>query len=675
MREQHETGRGLPWSRAIVAGMWCLLAAGAGTAGAQAPDLSKLSIEDLINVEITTASRKEQALSRTAAAVYVITDEDIRRSGARAIPDLLRMVPGFSVAGVDASAWAVSARGFNSFYANKLLVLVDGRSVYTPLFAGVNWDMLGLPLTDIQRIEVVRGPGGSLWGANAVNGVVNIITKSAEATQGGLATASLGGPLGNGGMLRYGGRLGAHARYRVFGRYATAGTNRTVRGFDKADDAGVGQGGIRVDWTQGIDEVSVQASVQDGQNDHVRAKVLLVEPWSTFARFRNTFTEGNTGVRWTRTPSSRLDTQVQASYSGYTRAIEYGRSSPLFTEDWQVADVEARQRRLIGRRHEVVAGVGYRFWTVSLGNTRELSFLPPVQRQHLGAAFVQHELTLGTGVHVTSGLKVERNSFTGFEHQPNLRVVWNPVRTHAVWASASRAVRTPSISDRSVSIPAFASAGPQGMPVVGLFQGSPSATAELLHAYEAGYRAQFGRVFADIAAFANRYHTLMGTRALAPTGGLVNGRPAIVVPVLVGNASGGRARGVELSANWAPAAWWRLGGSWAGFAFDPDASAVNGADVIQARSPAHQLTARSYVDLPRRGELSVFAVRVGSPAPEVPAYTSLTLRTSWPVTRTIELALGVENLLHDDVVEFNDPTGFESSRVRTGVFGDLSWRF
>ncbi|MBI4885715.1 MAG: TonB-dependent receptor [Acidobacteria bacterium] len=658
--------------RVWVVALWCVLAAGAGRAGAQVPDLSTLSLEDLMKLEITTASRKEQPLSRTAAAVYVITDEDIRRLGARTIPDLLRLVPGFNVAQIDAGAWAVSARGFNSFYANKLLVLVDGRSVYTPLFGGVNWDMQSVPLSDVQRIEVVRGPGGSLWGTNAVNGVVNIITKSAEATQGGLARAVVGGPRGNVGVVRYGGRAGERTLYRVFGRYATSATGLPVQGFDDPDHAGVGQGGVRLDWTRGADDVSIQGSAQNGRNDHVRAKVLLAPPWSSYAGFRNTFTEGNTSARWTRASSSGVNTQVQASYSAHTRAAEYGRGSPLFTEDWQIAEVEARQRRPVGRRHEVVAGLGYRVWTVHIGNTKDLAFFPVDQDQHLMAAFVQDEMALGARVHLTSGLKVERNSFTGLEAQPNLRLAWNPAPASELWASVSRAVRIPSVAERGVSLPAFAGPGPGGLPVVGLFEGSADTRAEVLYAYEGGYRAQFGRVFLDATVFTNEYRSLTGTQAFPPAMGLVNGRAALVVPLRLGNVQDADTHGVELLANWAPVVRWRLSASWSAFRFDTRTPAP---EAPARLSPAHQVTVRSYLDLPRRGELTLLAARVGSLGPAVPAYTSVNLRTSWPVARAIDLGFGVENLLHNQAIEFQDTTGFESVPVRTAVFGELSWRF
>jgi iron complex outermembrane receptor protein len=641
-------------------------------ASAQTTDLTKLSLEDLLNTEITSVSRKEQTLSRTAAAVHVITAEDIGRSGARTIPDLLRMVPGFNVAQIDATTGAVSSRGFNGLYANKLLVLVDGRNVYSQLFGGVHWDMQTMPLADIERIEVVRGPGGSLWGTNAVNGIVNIITKSPDQTQGGLVKATIGGADRGGAELRYGGRIGPTAYYRLYGKYSTRGNSLPVGGFADPDDASLRLGGARIDWLGDVNRLSLTGSVQEGKGRHVREYTLLSAPWATMVNDRTDVTDRTMLLSWTRSASSRADTSVQASYQRFARHRDA--KFDTFAELWHLFDMEARQRRAIGR-HDLVAGIGYRLSSAAITNGVDLSFEPSDERRHLVTAFLHDEIDLPNDLWLTPGVKLEHNEFTGLEIQPGARVTWSPHVRNSLWAAASRSVRTPSKVDRGLRALASAAPGFGGLPLVLVVEGDPEIDAETVHAFEAGYRVQFGQVFVDATAFRNEYYQLVAPEAGAPIVGMFADRMVRRIPLTFGNRRGGHTHGAEATATWRPVGWWSLTASSALLRFRAHDSASGANPASGVAVPERQLSLRSYVDLPGRINVTTFLSHAALVPASTAAYSNMDVRVAWAMRPPIELAFGVEKLLHDRTVEFVDTTGVQSSPPRTAAFGELSWRF
>lgn len=653
------------WLAAMALG-YCAAIAASRPAAAQTVDLTKLSLEDLLNTEITSVSRKEQTLSRTAAAVYVISDEDIRRSGAKTIPDLLRMVPGLFVAQIDATTWAITARGFNGLFANKLLVLIDGRSVYTPMFGGVHWEMQNLPLSDIERIEVIRGPGGTLWGANAVNGVINVITKTSEATQGGRVFGTFGVEQRGAVEARYGGRVGEGMHYRLYGKHSNRGSNASLEDFADPDGSSVNLGGMRIDWGGSVHSMTLQGSAQDGRGRHIDSMTVVAPPWEVVGVDDTRFTEGNVTFSWTRSSSSRSETGVQAYYEDYTRR------NWQIGERWRTIDIDTRQRKALGRRHELVAGFGYRHSSTSIVNGSDVAFYPPTERSHLFTAFVQDELEVTDALRVTPGSKFEHNSFTGVEAQPSLRMTWAPTTRHSVWAAASRAVRTPTKVDRGVEVLASASPGFGGVPIAILIEGNPDLEAENLRALEAGYRVQMGRVSLDVTAFRNDYSDLKGTVRGAMRLQTNNGSLVRVIPLRFQNLLATSTHGAEATANWRPVEALTVTGS---YAWLEVARPSGDRGVDDAPAPEHQFQVHSYLRLPANLELTGTLQRVAAvTALDIAGYTRVDARLGWPL-RSMELAAGMRNLFHAGDVEFRDGTGMATAPIRAGAFGELSWRF
>lgn len=639
-------------------------------AAAQSTDLTQLSLEDLMNTEITSASRKPQTLARTAAAVYIITREDIQRSGSKSIPDLLRMVPGVSVAQVDASSWAVSARGFTGLYSNKLLVMVDGRSVYSSTFGGVHWDMLNVPLGDIDRIEVIRGPGGTLWGTNAVNGVVNIITKPPDATQGTQVIVRAGTPNHRAGEVRYGGPLNARASYRVFAGYSGHGSDAVLEGFINPDDASVGIGGARVDWRGEIDTVAVQGSLQHGTGDHVWNLYTLSPPYSALSSFPSQFTDGNVSASWTRSTSSRSESELQAYYQ------QYSRTEQDVLEHERAASVEARHRRTIGRQ-DLVMGLGYRFASQAIVNTPRVQFVPADEHQHLFSGFLQDEIEITRTFLLTPGAKFERNPYTGVEFQPSLRAAWMPSRQHSLWTAVTRAVRTPTRFERGLQSIRNVSAGPGGIPVVAQVLGNPDMASEDLRALEAGYRWQQGTASLDVTGYRAAYSGLRGTQAGVPALGVIAGQAALVVPVRFGNLLNADTRGIGMAAQWQPAAWWKMAGSYAWLGVHAERTDGAGGLVgTEGLVPAHQFHIRSYFELPGNTEASGLFYRVaGIDAQQLAAYRKLDLRFAWRARPSLELAVVAQNLLHQGDREFGDTSAPLPTPIRTAAFAEIAWRF
>ncbi|MGH9664748.1 MAG: TonB-dependent receptor plug domain-containing protein, partial [Bryobacteraceae bacterium] len=428
---------------ALQAILFLVLAAPLGASpqnGAKPPaNLGDASLEELMNVEVTSVSKKDEKLSQTAAAIYVITQEDIRRSGATTIPDLLRMAPGLDVAQIDTNIWAVSARGFNSRFANKLLVLVDGRSVYSEIFSGTFWDSQDMVLEDIDRIEVIRGPGATMWGADAVNGVVNIITKPAKDTQGGLMSAAGGAGERGFGELQYGGRLGSQGYYRAYAKTLDRGPELATDPGEAQGDWSTAGGGFRLDWnTSPRDSVLAEGNIYGSGGRREIDQVMPAPPFSTENVGRAEANGGSLMSRWQRRLSNGAEIGVQVSYDhAYRDALAF-----RFTEN--VADVDFHYRLPLGERNSLVWGLGYRFTDLAMNGTFGVNLSPQNRQDNLFQGFVQDEWALiPDRVTFTAGSKFEHNPFTGFEIQPGMRLAWTPAPLHTFWVAVSRAVRTP----------------------------------------------------------------------------------------------------------------------------------------------------------------------------------------------------------------------------------------
>jgi iron complex outermembrane recepter protein len=620
------------------------------TARAQTPDtlpppgaLKRLSLEQLMDVEVTSVSRRPEKLSTTASAIQIITSEDIRRSGATSIPEALRLASNLQVAQANASQWAVSARGFNNVLANKLLVLIDGRTVYTPLYAGVFWDVQNVPLESVDRIEVISGPGGALWGANAVNGVINIITKSARDTQGLSVEGGAGTELQGFGTVRYGGGGSSGPAFRVYGEGFARGSTVDFDGTDAKDSWGLGQGGFRLDGGSQTSALMLEGDYYDGRPDPDGGTDVVVRG-------------GNAVGRWTRELSEGSDLQLQLYYDRTWRDFGNG-----FTEGLSTWDLDAQHRFQIGRRQEIIWGLGARLMDHRTENLPALAFLPAHRTLQLYSGFVQDEITLADGrLRLALGSKLEHNSYTGFEIQPSGRLAWTPAARHTVWMAVSRAVRTPARIDRDFAL--FLA------PSVPLLLGQNLETEKVL-ATELGWRLQPNeRVSLALSTFYNHYDDL---RTAEP------GPPPFGIPITLGNGLKGHTYGVELAGLWQVIDRWRLRGGYTFLKKDlslkPGSADLNGG-TAESDDPEHQFLIQSSANLPAGLELdAVFRFVDALPKPAVPSYAGLDLRLGWWATQHLELAVVGQNLLHDEHVEFI-PSSPSPRRLQRGVYGKVTWR-
>jgi iron complex outermembrane receptor protein len=644
-----------------------------GEARALPSDLTALSIEELMEIEVTSVSKKEERLSHAAAAVYVITQEDIRRSGLKSIPELLRMVPGLEVARIDANKWAISSRGFNGRFANKLLVLIDGRSVYTPLFSGVFWDVQDTLLQDVERIEVIRGPGAAVWGANAVNGVINIITKKARDTQGGLVVAGGGTEELALGGLRYGGAIGENIHYRIFGKYLNHDDFVDAAGKDAADEWRVLRGGFRLDLDLTPEDLlTVQGDLYGGDAGSRSTVVTLTAPFSsTFDQQVDLF-GGNALARWTHlfSPGSDLALQIY-----YDRAE---RDDQLVAQKHDTLDIDFQHRFHLGQRQEVLWGAGYRLVTDHLENGPTVTFNPTGRTLDLLSAFVQDEVTLvEKRLRLTLGSKFEHNDFTGFEVQPSGRLLWTPGDRHAVWAAVSRAVRTPSRVEHDARIDFSSSPGT----LVSIF-GDRSFDSEDLLAFELGYRVRpLDRLSFDIATFYNRYENLFTLEQATPFAEGSPPPPHLVIPLHFANQMDGETYGVEVASNLQVTDWWRLSGSYSFLRMElhphgPPSPPGASTEVAEGESPRNQAQLRSSLNLPHNLELDLFLYYVDNlPQFGVPGYLRLDARLGWRPFKRLELSIGVQNALDDRHPEFGNEIFTNHTEVQHSIYGMLVWRF
>jgi iron complex outermembrane recepter protein len=479
---------------------------------AQAPpgDLTQVSIENLMNMEVTSVSKKEQKLSQVGAAIFVITQEDIRRSGATNIPDLLRMVPGMNVAQINANTWAISARGFNFQFASKLLVLIDGRAVYTPLFGGVNWDTQNVPLEDIARIEVIRGPGGAIWGANAVDGVINIITKKAGDTQGTLAIGGGGTQALEFGTLQYGGKMAGSTNYRVFMSYQNNNHFPDLNGQNGEDGWHLLHGGFRADTKLSQkDTLTAQGDVYTGSEGAIIVHSVFSPPDNVNVERLATLSGGNILGRWDHIFSSRCDTTLQFYFD------KYHRSGPNANEVRDTIDFDFQNHVVLGTRQDLIWGAGYRHTIDDTEGTVDEAFVPADSTKQFFSLFVQDQFTLRPNrMYLYVGTKLEDSYFTGFDLQPSVHIAWTPSADRTFWAGISRASRTPTRRDVGLDAALAALPGPAELVLLG----NPNMKSEHVVAYELGYRAQPTERFSiDVTTFVNTYHDLQSAEPLPPS--------------------------------------------------------------------------------------------------------------------------------------------------------------
>jgi iron complex outermembrane receptor protein len=646
--------------------------------GGGARELTEMSLEELMNEPVTSVSRKEQKLSQVAAAIFVINQEDIRRSGALNIPDLLRMVPGLDVAQINASTWAISARGFNDEFSNRLLVLIDGRAVYQPTYGGVNWDTQDVPLEDIERIEVIRGAGATVWGANAVNGVINVITLQAKDTQGALITAG-GGTQDKGfGTARYGGTMGEDVSYRVFAKYLDHSDSSDLKGQEANDGWHLLHGGFRMDGslTQ-KDSLTVQGDIYTGREGATFGHIASIAT-SNYENVPGStdLSGGNVLGRWHHVISSRFDTTTQFYFDRYTR------SGPQLIEDRHTIDFDYQQHLILGSRHDLVWGAGYRHSADRIVGTIDESFIPSAQSLQLFSAFVQDEITLTPErVYLTVGTKLEHNDYTGFEFEPSIRMAWTPNGRNTLWAAVSEAVRTPARVDVGANFNIAAFPLPDGTPAVVTVTGNPRQKSEHVLATEVGYRVQANTWFSvDLAAFLNHNRDLVSFEPGAPFS-VVQPVPHRVIPIVYSNQLHGTTEGIEVSAHFRVTDRWTLS---PGFALlqmhlraDSGSLDTTSAADIEGSNPRHQVQLRSSVNLSHgfSWDTSVYFVD-RLPAPQLPSHTRLDTRLSWRPVERLELTLVGQHLLKDRHAESIDPqTSVNPTQVPRSAYAKISWRF
>lgn len=646
------------------------------------PDLLELSLEDLGQIKITSVSRKSQSLSGAATAIHVITQEDIRRSGVNSLPEALRMAPGLDVALAGSRKWAISSRGFNSTFANKLLVLMDGRTIYSPLFSGVFWEETDTVLEDVDRVEVIRGPGATVWGANAVNGVINIITKSAKETQGTLISGGGGIEERAFATVRYGGQLATNVYYRVYGKYANR-DEFTLAGKGAGDSWWMAQDGFRLDWdVSDINRLTLQGDYYNGELDGKFYKHSLTPPSYGPVSLPSTAQGANILSRWTHEFSADSDMSLQMYYDRTDRV--YG----IAGEIRDTFDLDAQHRFHLGDRHEIVWGGSYRFSADEIKENPDFQMRDPSVGLQFVSAFVQDDITLVRDrLHLTLGTKVEHNDFTGLEVQPSGRVAWTPHNNHTVWGAVSRAVRTPSRSERGISVygniqPLLP---PLPLPVLAPGVGNPDFVSEELLAYEIGYRVMpHPRLSLDCAAFYNDYDRLQSVTALpielrfspepSPT-------PYLVFPLTFGNGIFGENYGAELSATWQPLDAWRLRTAYT-FLRTHLGTVPNSGTLSETRegtSPRHQVSLWSDADLGRHVEWGLglrYVDRLTSVLQQVPSYYEMEARLAWKPTRNFELAIVGRNLLHSHHREFESPLiTVRNVEVDRSIYGKITLRF
>ncbi len=650
-------------------------------------DFLSMPLADLLTLEVTSASKKKQPLNETATAIFVITSEDIKRSGVTSIPEALRMAPGIQVARMDANKWAITSRGFASQFANKLLVLIDGRSVYTPSFSGVYWDAQDTMLEDIERIEVIRGPGATVWGANAVNGVINIITKHASDTQGGLLVAGGGNQEKSLASLRYGIEIeeDTFSRFYLKHNQRNSSYNPTLNS-DTGDNWESIRAGFRVDSQHNKkDSWTLQGDVY--HNDENQIINLWRDPsdpanagLAPFFLDTNILdnidsTGWNLLTRWQHQTEDNGNATIQLYYDSTDRTEGFLR------QQHDTIDIDFQYQFQANRSHEIIWGLAYRNTRDNYDNTFVVAFNPGNQKRDLFSAFIQDEIELVSDtLRLTIGSKFEHNDITGTEVQPNIRLLWLASERSTLWTSVSRAVRTPSqLEETSSTVGSIVPLPPTFNPVVFHVTGNPAIRSEDLIAYEVGYRfLPQENLSLDLALFYNDYDNSIIFESSSSVPG-----PA---DIIFDNTASGYSNGLELSIDWRVMEWWRLQSSYsylkvAGFlGSSSDPAGING--INENSYPENQLSIRSLMDVSERVSLDLWVYYVDrlrktsfSKNTSIPDYTSVNLRLAWHPHETVELSLIGQNLFNNSHPEFAGEIILPQTEVHRSIYAQLSWNF
>jgi iron complex outermembrane recepter protein len=626
-------------------------------------DLFELSIEDLGKLRVTSVSKRSEPLRQAPSAIHVITGEEIRRSGLTRLPEILRLAPGVEVARNNAHSWTISIRGFNSDLSNKLLVLIDGRSVYSPLFAGVFWDAQDTLVQDIERIEVISGPGGTLWGANAVNGVINVITRSARETQGALVEVGAGNEDRALVGLRHGWGIGDDLAARVYLKYSDRDESRLMSGQDGFDGWHSLQAGFRMDWDRSrADRLTLQGDVYDGElSDLLRGEFTLGTLPGPDSPGHIDVGGFNLMARWDRDLDGGGHLQLQSYFDHTSRDIP-----GTFDERRDTFDIEFQHDFAAGARQRIIWGAGFRITDDELDNTTFASFIPAERTDETISLFLQDDISLRPDkLILTVGAKVEHNDYTDYELQPNVRLTWLVSERQSAWAAVSRAVRIPARLNTDLVL--FAP-----IPVPGFTEplyfnaiGSKDFEAEELIATEAGYRLGYGENLSfDLSLFHHDYEKLQTQElgAITPVGNPVE---YFLLPATLENGMQGESYGGTLVATWQPLDAWRLQFQYAylnlKLGLEPG-STDSGAPAVAGNSPEHQAAVHSFLELPRKFDLFT-SVRYVDELPNlgVPDRTAVDLSLGWRPLENLRTSLTVRNLNDDEHLEFGGGNLIERS--------------
>jgi iron complex outermembrane receptor protein len=613
--------------------------------------LKDLSIEELSNIEVISVSKREQRLSDAPTSVFVITSEDIRRSGATSLPEALRLAPNLQVARVSANEYAVSARGFNGTAANKLLVLIDGRSVYSPLFSGVFWDAQDAMLEDIERIEVISGPGGTLWGVNAVNGVINVITRGAAQTQGSLLVAG-GGNREDRASVRYGGTFENDVNYRVYATHFDTRHTETQADDRKDDAAHQTQVGFRSDWGRGGDKFMVKGDAYTGRDDQpLPGSISITGVQLQLGQI--SLSGANLIGRWERSLAGGGGLAIQAYYDRTDRTVP-----PTFADSQDIVDLQLQSSASLFGTHTAVWGAEYRYGMDRVANSIYVALLPANLNQRWSSVFAQDEIALRENVRITLGARLEHNDYTGTEFLPTARIAWKWAPSQLLWGAASRSDRAPSRLDHDTFVP--------GRPPY-LLRGGPGVLAEIADDYELGYR---GQITPAASLSATVYHTVydrLRTQQIDPS----------FTYLFYGNGMRGTTSGLELWGSYQATPIWRLNGGFSRLRqnlhltpYSIDIGAVQG---TEGANPARWGMLRSSLDVGPRTQFDLTLRYVGALSqPSVPSYTALDLRLGWQLRPDIDLSVAGQNLLGSGHGEFTDVA--TRTDIKRAVFVKLECR-
>ena len=645
-------------------------------------EIAQMSIEELINLEVTSPSKKPERFSDVASAIYVITQDDIRRSGATTIPQVLRMVPGLGVLQIDESQWAISARGFTGVFGDKLLVLMDGRSVYTPLFGGVFWNEVDTFLQDIERIEVIRGPGATLYGANAVNGVINIITKKAKETQGVLTSAGAGTIERYFAETRYGGNAG-DTDYRVYAKYFNRDENRAEPPLKAHDTWQGARTGFRADTElDGKSGLTVQGDAYYGESGWD-----FLEPTLDGAREQHPeikYVNGaNTIVRWNREFSKASDMAVQFYYD------HIGRDDQVLVETRDTFDLDFQHRFELGETHNLMYGTDFRLYQDNIDGSFSVDVEPSSRTLGLYTGFIQDEITVvPSRLRFIAGTKLEHNELSGLEVLPNTRLVYTPNDSNTIWGAFSRGVRAPTRFNQDgrlviQTFPESISPGGAAVPPTAVtLHGVDSYDAEYVYAYELGYRAQLDESLSfDLATFYNDYDNLESAEPAGdPFLNFYAGRPFIEVPFQVENRLQGATFGGETVLDWRPMKQWRLVGSYSYINIDLRRSGGSQDEIYMGgehQYPAHQFMIRSQLQLPHQTEIDAAWRYVGAVGTfDIPSYMEIDVQLAWRPAPHWQLALVGQNLMHDDHLEFtSNLVDTQRTGIQRAAYGRVTYNF